>query len=44
MNHWKQSAAVANKDKAVAIQGIATSDFENNIAEFKKRAHTVKLK
>ena len=35
---------VANKDKAVAIQGIATSDFENNIAEFKKRAHTVKLK
>jgi hypothetical protein len=35
---------VADKDKAIAIQGITTSNFESNITEFKKLAHTVKFK
>jgi len=35
---------VIKQDKAVVIQGVATSDLENNLNEFKKLAKTIKLK
>lgn len=35
---------VVNGDKALAIQGICKSDFENNIVEFNKLAHSVRFK
>lgn len=35
---------VTDGNKAIAIQGIATSDFENNVQEFKKLAHTIRFK
>ncbi|GAB2825091.1 hypothetical protein [Ferruginibacter profundus] len=36
--------SVAKDDKAIVIQGIAKKDIENNLAEFKKLAATIKLK
>lgn len=35
---------VINGDLALVIQGIAKSDFENNLIEFKKLSHTVRFK
>jgi hypothetical protein len=35
---------VLNGDQAVTIQGVANDNFDSNISEFKKLAHTVKFK
>ena len=35
---------VKGKDKAIAVIGVARSDFDNNLKEFKKLAKTIKLK
>jgi hypothetical protein len=36
-------AAFVHGDKAVTIQGLCFSDFDNNIKEFKKLAYTIKF-
>lgn len=35
---------VLGENNVVAFQGLAQSDFENNITEFKKMSHTIRLK
>lgn len=35
---------VLGKDKAVAVQGVIKTDFENNLSEIKKLAKTIKVK
>lgn len=35
---------VAKDDKAIVVQGIAKKDLESNLQEFKKLAHTIKMK